>query len=453
MDRIFPSTSIHMPNSNPTYTQTFPTSLPFLPLRSLKCSHSFFSSSPSGVLSLLSPLGIPFHPSAFEHTLFLAAFGHAANDLSDAFNLQLLSFKSTPLSVYLFFLGLSDMLNATVSRLPACPTLLVDAVLRQHREAPLISHIRSYNSRTALVPFLSMPQDRSPSPRAASPPSSRRRPPSGLRRPQSALRGLQLRQVESPPKMVRQAASRSRRCPPPSRQPRGMRMFWPRTEGAVARSRWIDADPREPGHPTFRKVSLPPMPRRPRIPSPTPLLAAAPRPPGCAAQGWIDAGLVLPTPRRPGIPRPILTLPAGDDDDDEHHIPPHRPHRLRTREDHGAKTKMCGRLGTPGLPACREFLVGVKVWSSSSARLVIFSSALTAAPRRQGTRRSQAPFHSDLLSSNPHAGKAPPPAPVAPFPTLVASHGFPRPKACPITYSNADRALPLYIHATILAVL
>ncbi|KAJ7704373.1 hypothetical protein B0H17DRAFT_1193616 [Mycena rosella] len=64
--------------------------------------------------------------------------------------------------------------------------------------------------------------------------------------------------------------------------------------------------------------------------------------------------------RRPGILRPVLALPAGEDDDDENHISSHHHHRLRSRENHDAKTKMCGRLGTPGLPARRGHVVVVR---------------------------------------------------------------------------------------------
>ncbi|KAJ7130184.1 hypothetical protein C8R44DRAFT_872021 [Mycena epipterygia] len=51
-------------------------------------------------------------------------------------------------------------------------------------------------------------------------------------------------------------------------------------------------------------------------------------------------------PRRPGIPT-ADTCPVGGDDHDDRACPPPPP--LQIRGDHNAKTKKCGRLGTPGL--------------------------------------------------------------------------------------------------------
>ncbi|KAJ6591003.1 hypothetical protein DFH09DRAFT_1419688 [Mycena vulgaris] len=55
-----------------------------------------------------------------------------------------------------------------------------------------------------------------------------------------------------------------------------------------------------------------------------------------------------PFPRHPVAPAslvPVLALPADDEDDYDSHTSPHR-HRLHSRRDHDAKTKMCGDRDT-----------------------------------------------------------------------------------------------------------
>ncbi|KAJ7704435.1 hypothetical protein B0H17DRAFT_1193670 [Mycena rosella] len=104
-------------------------------------------------------------------------------------------------------------------------------------------------------------------------------------------------------------------------------------------------------------------------------------------------------PRRPGILRPVLALPAGDNDDDENHISSHYHHRLRFREDHDARTKMCGRLGTPGSLARRVLVIIVR----PSRRLFLGADRRTTPTRHPTPTGTSSAFG----ICTPHAGKAP----------------------------------------------
>ncbi|KAJ7704413.1 hypothetical protein B0H17DRAFT_1193659 [Mycena rosella] len=74
----------------------------------------------------------------------------------------------------------------------------------------------------------------------------------------------------------------------------------------------------------------------------------------------------------------------------------------RTRFDAGSVRLSSSRVGV-GFSAKGDIVLS----SSSSARLAIFSSALAAAPRRQGTRRPPAPHSPAFRIGPPHADKAP----------------------------------------------
>ncbi|KAJ7701792.1 hypothetical protein B0H17DRAFT_1195015 [Mycena rosella] len=289
------------------------------------------------------------------------------------------------MSVHLFFLGVSDPPNAIVSRLSARPTSL-STPSSVYTAMPT----RSYNFRTPL--FLSMP------------PSIKTVP--SRRSPILPLDAVLRRDCVAPSRLHSAGSScgksiSSRRCPvaPASR---GRLSFSPPppTESPAERTtRVLVATPYSPeslppvdasSPPHLYAPTLPPRRRSPRssqsrTPSEDLETGTSGMQDGCAVQGWIDAGMAFPTPRRPGIPRPVLALPAGDDDGDQHHILPRHHHRLRSREDHGAKTKMS---------RCRR------------PPVVIFSSALTAAHADKAPDAHRHPLLLVSTATRAHADKA-----------------------------------------------
>ncbi|KAJ7704468.1 hypothetical protein B0H17DRAFT_11870 [Mycena rosella] len=67
-------------------------------------------------------------------------------------------------------------------------------------------------------------------------------------------------------------------------------------------------------------------------------------------------------PRRSGIPRPGTCPACWRRRRRELHLA-HHHHRLRSREDHDVKTKMCGRLGMPG-PLARRGMWSIRLSST-----------------------------------------------------------------------------------------
>ncbi|KAJ6494926.1 hypothetical protein DFH09DRAFT_1376613, partial [Mycena vulgaris] len=304
---------------------------------------------------------------------------------------------------------------------------------------------------------------------------SRRRPPSSLRRRQSTVPaghgckndmfasscldegsgepGRPRLEAPSPPHLER--AIRSRRRP---RQTPG----------------WIDGGPRNQAAPG----SLPPIPRRPRhsqtdsLRSSPPLVSFFSRTPredietgsSSMQDGWVV--LLSPTPRRPGISPPTLALPADGDDDDQPYLTPPPPTpfpRGPRREDQEVRsTGTPGRLARRGTWSTRlrptlargvdalrrgmrwsfflshqsldAYLPPSGFSSSSPARPVVFSSALMAVLRRQGTPRPPRPPAPHAHHAHRH-----------PTPT-----GTPLPTHTGLTFLQPLRSFPvaLYYHAT-----
>ncbi|KAJ7704286.1 hypothetical protein B0H17DRAFT_1326473 [Mycena rosella] len=314
--------------------------------------------------------------------------------------------SSTLLSVRIFLGDVHLCLALSVTRLS---TAFPPSLSMPSSDARFVSPPSSYNSRTPSSSRCRPVKIAPSSPRFAPPPSSRHRPPSRLRRPQSsALRGLQLRQVESPPKMIRRGSR-----PPPVLATAPRRVASREKCAGSSRIR-KDASRVESLNPA--DASSPP-----HLCAPTLLTAAAPRillsqEPKRRRRdghqlhaGWMcRAGMdrrgsgffsrrpVAPTSLARYLPCPLETTTATSTTFRPTTITNYAPERTTARRPRCATD--WGHLASSH----------ATVSLSSSARPAVFFSALITEPRRQGTRRPPAPSRSGFVIIKARRRQGPP---------------------------------------------